>query len=462
MRDISRDVVIVGAGAAGTSAAVRLRKGGLSVAVLEARDRVGGRLWNDTTDGVVWEMGGQWASPDQDALLSMLADLGLETFDRYRVGDSVYIGPGGRRARFTGDLLPAPETTRRTMLALTDELDRLAAQIDPNRPWDAPDAARLDRISFETWIREQTDDAEAADNITLFIAAMMLAKPPHTFSMLNALLMAASIGSFSRLVDADYVLDKRVVGGLQLVPVRLAERLGEDLLLGQPVRRLDWREHAVTAYTDTTAVHAHWAILAHAPVLHDRIDFVPPLPRRRQQLHQHLSMGSVIKVQAAYDAPFWRDDGLSGTAFSPYEICHEAYDNTDTGDPRGILVAFVSALNADAMYALPPHTRRQRLLESLSHYFGPRALHPIGYRESDWDAEEWTRGAYDTSFDLGGLTRYGSDLRTPVGPIHFACSDIAGAGYMHVDGAIRMGHGAADSILCEAEDRRYRYPLNDG
>ena len=77
MTEITRDVVIVGAGAAGLTAANELRKAGLSVAVLEARDRVGGRLWTDVIDGAMLELGGQWVSPDQDALIETVADLGL-------------------------------------------------------------------------------------------------------------------------------------------------------------------------------------------------------------------------------------------------------------------------------------------------------------------------------------------------------------------------------------------------
>ncbi len=182
-------------------------------------------------------------------------------------------------------------------------------------------------------------------------------------------------------------------------------------------------------------------------MLYPRITFVPPLPRLQHQLHQHISMGFVIKVHAVYDRPFWREQGLSGTAFSPYELSHEAYDNTNHGDTRGTLVGFVSDRNADDLFRLSASERRERILESLSHYYGPEAKNPIVYYESDWGTEEWTRGAYAASFDLGGLSRYGADLRTPIGPIHLACSDMAGAGYQHVDGAIRQGRRAAAEIL---------------
>ena len=450
MVGLNRDVVIVGAGAAGLTAANELKTAGFSVAVLEARDRVGGRLHTDVIDGAMLEIGGQWVSPDQDALIDTVADLGLETFSRYREGDSVYIGPDGVTRRFTGDMFPVSAETERAIAEITDRLDAMVAEIDPDRPWAHQNAAEWDSISWDAWLRAQTDDDEAARNLAFATGSAMLTKPVHSFSLLQSLLMAASAGSYSHLVDADFILDKRVVGGLQQVPLLLAERLGGDVFLDQPVRTLEWGEEGVTAVADGMTVRARFAILALAPNLYTRISFAPALPRLQHQMHQHISMGFVIKVHAVYDRPFWREQGLSGTAFSPYELSHEAYDNTNHGDERGTLVGFVSDQRADDVFRVSAQERKERILESLSHYYGPDAKNPIVYYESDWGSEEWTRGAYAASFDLGGLHRYGADLREPVGPISFACSDLAGAGYQHVDGAIRMGRLVASQIIEEA------------
>ncbi|MBW9121402.1 FAD-dependent oxidoreductase [Microbacterium trichothecenolyticum] len=448
MTELTRDVVIVGAGAAGTTAANELKKAGLSVVVLEARDRVGGRLWTDVIDGAMLEIGGQWVSPDQDALIETVAELGLETYSRYRDGDSVYVGPDGTATRFTGDMFPVAPETERAIAEITERLDAMVAEIDPDRPWAHEKAAEWDAISWDAWLRAQTDDDEAVRNLAFATGSAMLTKPTHAFSLLQSLLMAASAGSYSHLVDADFILDKRVVGGLQQVPLLLAERLGDDVLLGHAVRTIEWSDEGVTVHADgDLRVRARHVILALAPVLYNRISFVPALPRLQHQMHQHISMGFVIKVHAVYDRPFWREQGLSGTAFSPYELSHEAYDNTNHGDERGTLVGFVSDRNADDVFRVSAEERKERILESLSHYYGPEAKNPVVYYESDWGSEEWTRGAYAASFDMGGLHRYGADLRTAVGPIHFACSDMAGAGYQHVDGAIRMGRLAAANIV---------------
>ena len=456
MKTLERDVVIIGAGPSGLSAARRLKAAGLSVAVLEARDRVGGRTWTDTIDGAMLEIGGQWISPDQTVLASLVEELGLETFERYRAGESVYISADGTRSTYTGDMFPVGERTEQEMLKLIGILDQLAAETDPAAPWKHPRARELDTISFSSWLRGQSDDEEACNNIGLFVAGGMLTKPAHAFSALQAVLMAASAGSFSHLVDEDFILDRRVAGGMQQVSERMAADLGDDVLLANPVRFLHWPgEHGtardgVTAVADNVTVHARYAVMAVPPNLYSRVSFDPPLPRRQHQMHQHQSLGLVIKVHAVYPTPFWRDKGLSGTCFGAGELVQEVYDNTNHQDPRGTLVGFVSDEKADAMFKLSAEDRRRAILSSIAAFLGEEALSPEVYYESDWGSEEWTRGAYAASYDLGGLHRYGPDQLEPVGPIHWSCSDLAAEGYQHVDGAVRMGLLTADRILAAA------------
>lgn len=447
-QSLTRDVVIIGAGPSGLSAARQLRAAGRSVAVLEARDRVGGRTWTESVDGAMLELGGQWISPDQTALAGLVDELGLQTFQRYRTGDSVYIAPDGTRKRYQGDRLPAAESTVAEIDRLVEQLDKFAAEIGVTAPWAHPRARELDTISLHRWLRDESDDAEARAAVAHFLAGGMLTKPAHAFSVLQAVLMAASAGSFSNLVDEDFILDRRVVGGMQLVSQRMAQQLGDDVVLSAPVRTLRWSEDGVTAESDRVRVDAQYAVMAVPPNLYSRVDFDPPLPGRQHQMHQHQSMGLVIKVHAVYDKPFWREEGLSGTCFSPAATVQEIYDNTNYGDSRGTLVGFVPDEKADAMLALPEQERKRAILDCFAHCLGEPARSPLVYYESDWAAEEWTRGAYAASYDLGGLHRYGAEQREPVGPIHWSSSDIAAEGYQHVDGAVRIGRDTARHILC--------------
>jgi putrescine oxidase len=442
-----KDVVVIGAGVTGLTAAWRLAEAGRDVLVLEARDRVGGRLRGEDHGGAEFEVGGQWVSPDQTALKAMLDELGLETFPRFRDGASVYVDRAGTARRFAGADLPVPAGTGKAIEVLVGELDRLAARMDPDRPWEHPDAAGLDRVTFAQWLEQRCDDEEARDNVALYVGPAMLTKPAYSFSALQAVLMAAGAGSFSNLVDADFILDRRLVGGLASVPAELARRLGDRVRLGADVTAVEWRADGAVVLVGAERIAARRVVLAVPPTLVSRIRLRPELPAEHQHARQHQSFGLVIKVQAEYPAPFWRADGLSGTGFGPYLLVHEVYDNSHHGAETGTLVGFVADVHADALGRLGDRERRARVLDDLATYFGEAARTPATYVESDWQHQELTGGAFGTSFAMGSLTRYGAVLHEPVGPIEFGSSDIAGHGFQHVDGAVRIGTRIAERIL---------------
>lgn len=441
------DTVVVGAGVTGLTCAWHLTEAGQDVLVLEARDRVGGRLRTEDHNGSDFEIGGQWVSPDQEALIALLDELGLETYSRHREGDSVYVGADGVARRFAGEDVPVDEQTAKEIDRIIGVIDDLAAAMDPDRPWEHPQAALLDTVTFAQWLDAQTDDQEARDNIALYLGPAMLTKPTHSFSALTAVLMSASAGSFTHLVDADFILDKRVVGGLASVPAALAARLGERVRLSADVTHVAWDEAGAVVTVDREEVRAAHVVLALPPTHVRRIRITPDLPAEHRHAREHQSFGLVIKVQAEYDTPFWRSAGLSGTGFGPYQLVHEVYDNTLHGKATGTLVGFVSDVNADELGRLPADERKARILASFAAYVGDEALAPRTYVESDWQHQELTGGAYATSFDVGSLTRYGHALHEPVGPIRFGSSDIAGLGFQHVDGAVRIGTRLAAQLL---------------
>ena len=239
----------------------------------------------------------------------------------------------------------------------------------------------------------------------------------------------------------------RVVGGTQRIALELAGELGDAVRLGSPVTEIAWTDDAVTVRTAAASIRARHAVVAVPPPLAARIGYTPGLPGDRDQLVQRMPMGRVIKVNVAYDTPFWREKGLSGQVVSDRRPFGIVYDNTPPSGAPGVLVGFLEGRHADAAARLDPATRRARVLEDLASYFGSAARNPIAFLERDWAEEEYTRGCYGAFTTPGALTRFGHALRAPVGALHWAGTETATRWPGYIDGAVESGVRAAHEIM---------------
>ena len=277
-RTVETEVAVVGAGIAGLTAASALAREGLNVVVLEARDRVGGRVWNTEIGGEANELGGQWVAPYQSAMHATLEELGIELFPSFREGDHVYIDPSGRAHSYQGHDTPLGAASERAYAEADAKLDALAKELDPEAPWAHPDARELDAITFEAWLRREVADELARDLLRSWLAGGFLAKPAHSFSLLQGLWMIAGAGGTYELFEPDQCLAHRVVGGSQLIPIRLAERLGDRVVLRAPARDIRWTEEGVEIAAESVLAKARAVIVAVPPNLDGRDPLRPSAP----------------------------------------------------------------------------------------------------------------------------------------------------------------------------------------
>ena len=441
------DVVVVGAGIAGLVAARELAAAGRSALVLEARDRVGGRTLNHPVgNGEVAETGGQWVGPTQDRLLALAAELGIETFPTHYQGRNL-LDLGGRTKRYRGTI---PRLAPHVLLDIDRarrRLNRLAEAVPPEAPWQAERAAELDSTTVASWMDRNVRTARARSLFEIALGAAWGARSSE-LSLLWLLFYVRSAGGFDAIIDTEGGAQQdRFVGGSQLISERLAEGLGDSVVLAAPVRLIEQDGSAVSAQANGLAVRARRAVVAVPPNLTTRISFRPGLPGRRDQLAQRMAAGALTKCTAVYPEPFWREQGLTGEAVTDRGPVESTFDNSPPGGSPGVMLGFIPARAAVEHARLPVSERRRRVLDCYRRLFGEPAASPLDYFEQAWAEEEWSRGGPVCNPAPGALSAYGEELRRPAGRVHWAGAETATVWCGYMDGAVRSGERAAQEVL---------------
>jgi len=441
------DVVVVGAGLAGLSAARDLTGKGLEVVVLEGRDRVGGRTFDQPLrNGVTVEFGGQWIGPTQDVIASLVDELDLETFPTFVDGEDITFYDGGA-IRHTSEDFGLPEETSAEVVGVWERIEGLAEQVSTASPWAGPDAETFDEMTVATWLRAQTGDELALRFFGMVVPAIFAAEPGE-MSMLHFLFYVASGNGLSILAATEGgAQERRVVGGVQTISQRLARDLGAAVHLRSGVHAIRHGDSEVRVIHDEGEVAASHVVVATPPTLAGRISYDPPLPAQRDSLTQRVPAGSVIKVNVGYAAPFWRDDGLSGSVLGLDDEFGLVFDNSPPDRTCGVLVAFAEGDHSRQVRAMSPQDRNSLLIDTLTSYFGPEASDPFDIVAVDWSTEQWTRGCYGAHMGSGVWTQYGPALAEPIGRIHWAGTETAQVWNGYMDGAVRSGLRAAAEIL---------------
>jgi monoamine oxidase len=401
--------VVVGAGLAGLVAADELARSGVEVVVLEARSRVGGRVWSERLpNGAVVEMGAEFILPGNTAIRELAERFGLGLWDkgmRYGRRD-----PKGGIGTTHEELAAAMETAERELARRTSTQESAEGFLDSI---DIPAGAREAIMA-----RVEISCANTADRVA-----------------------AAGLGGVAHIDDEP---SPGIAGGNQRVPLALAEELGDAVRLDEPVRAIRWdlaasggeeASHGVRVATESGPVDADVAVVAVPASVLDEIELEPALPSEVAGPLRSVGYGHAAKLFVPLAAP--------AVPSAVMNVPDRYWTWTATGDDETQPVVSAFAGSKPALEALAVHEGPGRWLESLERLRDDLALDLGGAVLSTWADDPWVRAAYSTS----PPPEVEAATAEPTGPLAFAGEHTAGEHYGLMEGAIRSGRRAARSLL---------------
>jgi monoamine oxidase len=439
------DVVVVGGGISGLSAARALERAGRSVVVLEATDRVGGKMRTEQVGPDRVDLGAHWIGPGQDRIAALGRELGVPTRPQPLDGRTVLVS-GGRRREYRGTIpLLSPLVGADVGLGSL-RLWRMHRRLG----FDGGPADRRRRERDVVTLRQLRDRVyrtEAARALFEMTLGLLLGAQSDELSALYALAFFESAGGLKRMTAfKDGAQQDYFVGGTQQLCDRLAQKLVRPVELQTPVLAVEQDSDGVLVRGELCEHRARHCVLAIPPPMAASIAFTPVLPADRKAFLQGMRLGAYAKAVAVYERPWWRERRLNGIALAADGPLQMVADGAAESD-RGILVGFITGSAAREFSALDIDGRRRTAVEGFARLLGAPTSEPIDYLDFSWSDQPWFRGAPVAHPEPGLLAEHGDLQLAPIGRLHWAAADLARVNNAYMDGAIESGERAADEII---------------
>ena len=435
------DVVIVGAGLAGLTAADELLRQGLDVHVLEGRADVGGRLRSTEVAGYPVDAGATWIAPGHSDVRDLAARLNLEITPQFHEGKGVISFGGKRKVESATSMAPWVVAD---LARIMSKLQKLVDELPMEDAWAHPRAREHDAISIGEWLTARRALTGTRKFIGMFCMVHWGA-PVSDISLFNVLRYVRTLGGIEHMMSVEGGDQQdRIRGTAVQLASGLSASLGPRVSLSSPVRRITTKGSTVTVETVDDVIAARAVIVAAAPSHRSEITFDPPLPDQHYGLARSWRLGALSKAFVAYDRPFWREDGLSGEGVSDRDTVFLTFDVSPSADGPGIIMAFCDSRGFDAY---DEAERKRRVLEDLTHLFGARAADPSDYTDFSWGNDVFAPGGPNPAVAPLAWTAFGRFLREPVGLVHWAGTETADETSGTMNGAILSGRRAAREVV---------------
>ncbi len=443
------DCIVVGAGLAGLTAATSLVSRDKNVLVLEARDRVGGRIVNDyTSAGALIEHGGQWIIEGHQRVQELVEKHHLTPIPPSKGDFIIRMGATNHRVpvRAEADQILTPFQTADIGQALV-KLRRLAGRLETDPIWSQVNDTWLSQ-PLTRWITSCIRIPTAREYFSKLIGRAFLLDVSNA-TLIDALHKLPTAINLEQLIVVSGALPQyRTAEGFFKVCDDLANDLGERIRLSSAVSSVSQDETSVTVTTEAGDEYsAATLVLALAPQMVKTLEFEPALPKWRYLWEGKILPGNVIKAHVVYKSSWWREDGLSGQIGADEGPVRVTFDTSPEDGSCGIIMGFFEGAEASGLNQRSITLRERAFVDCLVNVFGNRAKKHIGYYETDWEKEPYTRGSYGAHFAPGMWTSVGSSLAEPEGNIFFCGSEYSAMHNGYLEGAVISAENTVIDVI---------------